>query len=77
MACFKGTQTTTVYILRSYILSYFSTLLSLKDPLGSCLRRSVANTNLTKIHEDVGLIPGLTPWVSDLALPGAVVWVAH
>ena len=26
-------------------------------------------TNPTCIHEDVGLIPGLTQWVKDLALP--------
>ena len=32
--------------------------------------------NLTTDHEVAGLIPVLTQWVKDLALPWAVVWDA-
>ena len=32
--------------------------------------------NPTNIHEDEDLIPGLTQWVEDLALPQAAAWFA-
>ena len=33
-------------------------------------------TNLTRIHKDVGSIPGLVQWVKDPVLPRVVVWAA-
>ena len=43
-------------------LGWLSTASSWSSPRGSVV------TNPTSIHEDLGLIPGLTPWVKDLAL---------
>ena len=34
-------------------------------------------TNLTRIHEDLGLLPGLTQWVKYLVSPWAVVWIVY
>ena len=31
--------------------------------------------NLTRIHEDVSLIPSLTQWIKDPALPQAAAWI--
>ena len=33
--------------------------------------------NLIRNHEVVGLVSGITQWVKDLALTGAVVYVGH
>ena len=47
---------------------------TVKNPLrGRCSHHVSVVINLTGIHEDVGLIPGPTQWVKDLALLWAVV----
>ena len=43
---------------------------------GRSSRCGTVETNLTRSHEVVGLIPGLNEWVKDLALPWAVVYTA-
>ena len=44
----------------------------MKKPMGSSHHDSTV-TNPTRIHEDMGLIPGLTKWVKDPVLLWAVV----
>ena len=39
-----------------------------KKAFSSSSHCGTAETNLTRIHEDTGSIPGLTQWVKDLAL---------
>ena len=41
--------------------------LKVNQPWSSC--RGTAETNPTRNHEDIDLIPGLVQWVKDLALP--------
>ena len=48
----------------------------LKNVMAGNSRRGSVVTNPTSIHEDAGLIPGLTQWVMDPALLWAVVQVA-
>ena len=50
--------------------SYMSSLafVLIKKHMGRISNVAQWVTNLTSINEDVGLIPGLTQWVKDLAL---------
>ena len=51
----------------STLLNKITTVIKNRLLSGSSLH-GAAETNLTRIHEDVGLIRALTQWVRDLAL---------
>ena len=61
------------FICFPFKLSFLELLRSLKVWAARSSRCGSAVMNLTNIHENVGLIPGLSQWVKDLALPLAVV----
>ena len=54
------------YIETHFLLSRL--LISVKKIETGCSHCGSAETNLTNIHENAGLIPGLSQWVKDLAL---------
>ena len=51
------------------LASDYTTKLQLSKPNGRSSHHGSVVKNPTRIHEDVGSIPGLTQWVKDLALP--------
>ena len=53
---------------KEYPVNYMYKI-TFKSPILGSSCCGAAETNLTSIHEDVGLIPGLIQWVRDPALP--------
>ena len=59
-------------IQHMYAKTYKMLMKEIKDQSSGC---GSAEMNLSSIHEDTGLIPGLVQWVKDLGLPSAVMKV--
>ena len=58
----------TTYIIIEVVKTAINKTLKEKRKRGRSSHHGSVEMNLTSIHEDTDLIPGLTQWVKDLAL---------